>query len=129
MCEVAGILSQFKSMAGVDPAAIADNLTRELLVIFLDSPEDRKAIKDIYEAGKCAAEVAVESGFIEGEEADGEDDGGANPADWDSFAADTEDIKEAGTKALACTDNVDRYSVGKISGRLFAKFFASELKA
>jgi len=105
-------------------------LTREILVIFLESPEDRKAIKSIYEAGKCAAEVVADSGLIEeiqGGDEEGND--GADPADWDSFAADTDDVKETGSKAASCADNVDRYSVGKISGRLFAKFFASELKA
>ena len=38
-------------MAGGDTAAIVDNLTREVLVIALESPEDLKVIKQIYEAG------------------------------------------------------------------------------
>jgi len=45
MCNGAGILGQFKNMFGGDYAAIADNLTRELLVIFMESPEDRETIK------------------------------------------------------------------------------------
>lgn len=51
MCNCAGILGQFKNMAGGDYASIADNLTRELLVIFMESPEDRKTIQDIMAAG------------------------------------------------------------------------------
>lgn len=58
MCDAATILGQFKNMAGADYASIVDNLTREVLVIAIDSPEDRKTIQDIYAAGKCAAEVA-----------------------------------------------------------------------
>jgi len=68
MCDGATILGQFKNMAGGDPAAIADNLTREILVIALESPEDRKTIQDIYAAGKCAKEVADDSGLLDDQE-------------------------------------------------------------
>ena len=44
MCDMAAILGQFKNMFGGDYAAIADNLTRELMVIFMESPEARKTI-------------------------------------------------------------------------------------
>ena len=44
MCDGAGILNQFKNMFSGDYAAIADNLTREVLVIAIESPEDRKEI-------------------------------------------------------------------------------------
>jgi len=65
MCDGAAILGQFKNMAGADYASIADNLTREILVIALESPEDRKTIQEIYAAGKCAKEVADDSGLID----------------------------------------------------------------
>ena len=52
-------------MVGGDYAAIADNLTREIMVMAIESPEDRKTIKKIYDAGKCAAEVAAESGLLD----------------------------------------------------------------
>ena len=62
---MAAILGQFKNMFGGDYAAIADNLTRELMVIFMESPEARKTIKEIYAAGKCTKKVADESGLTE----------------------------------------------------------------
>ena len=68
MCNGAGILGQFKNMAGADYASIADNVTREILVIAIESPEDRKTIQDIYAAGKCAKEVADDSGLLEDQE-------------------------------------------------------------
>ena len=75
MCNVAGILAQFKNMAGGDYAAIADNLTREIIVMMIESPEDRKTIRQIYEAGQCAKKVADESGLLdEQEQADADND-------------------------------------------------------
>lgn len=68
MCDGAAILGQFKNMAGADYASIADNVTRELLVIAIESPEDRKTIQDIYAAGKCAKKVADDSGLLEDQE-------------------------------------------------------------
>ena len=68
MCDGAAILGQFKNMAGADYASIADNVTREILVMAIESPEDRKTIKDIYAAGKCAKEVADESGLLDDQE-------------------------------------------------------------
>ena len=115
---------QFKNMFSGDQAAIADNLTRELLVIFLESPEDRKTIQDIYKAGNCAKKVADDSGLV-----DEASDAAANsddPAFWDTFAADP---AETANKAASCADNVDRYRAGKIGGRLFASFWGQQLKA
>lgn len=76
----------------------------------------------------------MKSELIEEQEEENEEanDGGENPADWDSFAVENPgDIAEAGSKAVACTrtDNVDRYKVGQIMGKLFSKFFASSLRA
>ena len=124
MCQGAAILNQFKNMASLDYASIADNLTRELMVIFIESPEDRKTIRQIYEAGNCAKGVAEDSGVLE-ESGDGEGD---NFDEWDSTFNKDVDYADTASKAASCTDNVDRYSVGKISGRLFAKFWANELK-
>lgn len=130
MCNGAGILAQFKNMFGGDYAAIADNLTRELMVIFIESPEDRKTIKQIYEAGKCAKDVADEAGLIEDQDQEGTDtiDDETDPEFWNGFNKEV-DPADAAKKAAECTDNVDRYKAGKIMGRLSAKFFAQELKA
>lgn len=124
MCDGEGILTQFKNMFSGDQAAVADNLTRELLVIFLESPEDRKTIQDIYAAGKCAKTVADESGLADDAQAAANSE--EDPAFWDSFAADPLDTAN---QAGACADNVDRYRAGKISGRLFASFWGQQLKA
>ena len=62
---MAAILGQFKNMFGGDWAAIADNLTREIMVIFMESPESRKTIQEIYAAGKCAKKVADDTGLTE----------------------------------------------------------------
>ena len=57
MCEVFGHLGRLKRIAGGDYASIMNDVTREIWVIVLESPGDRKLIKDIYAAGKCAADV------------------------------------------------------------------------
>lgn len=50
-------------MAGADYAALADNLSRELLVIVMDSPETFDLIGQIKEAGECLVEVAADAGL------------------------------------------------------------------
>lgn len=129
MCNGAGILNQFKNMFSGDIAAIADNMTRELMVIFIESPEDRKVIKQIYDAGSCAKKVADETGLLEDQEEANSIDDEEDPEFWEGFNTEEVDYADAAGKAAACTDNVDRYKAGKISGRLFSKFFAQELKA
>ena len=84
MCNMAGILAQFKNMAGGDYASVADNLTRELMVIFIESPEDRKTIQQIYEAGKCAKKVADESGLLD-EQKDADIDNQEDQDFWNEF--------------------------------------------
>lgn len=128
MCNGSGILNQFKSMAGLDWASLSDNLTREVLVLALDSPESFEAIDMLYTAGKCAAEVGLESAegaLTEAESATGEQ---GSEEDWNVFQADvpeeaTAAVDEAASKAAACVDTVNMYEVGKIGGKLFAKFF------
>ena len=127
MCNGAGILNQFKNMFSGDYAAIADNLTRELLVIFIESPEDRETIRQIYAAADCAKNVAEESGLLdEAKNAAGGDE--EDPEFWDEFAT-ADEALAAGDAAAACADNVDRYRAGKIFGRLSGSFFAQQLKA
>jgi hypothetical protein len=57
MCELDTILEQSKQMAGADWAAVADNATRQLLVIGMESPEARKEIKKMKAAAECAKGV------------------------------------------------------------------------
>ena len=130
MCNGAAILNQFKNMASGDTAAIVDNLTREVMVIALESPEDLKVIKQIYEAGKCAKKVADESGLFEEQENADEANDESDQTFWEEFNTvnDAASAEAAAKAAAACADNVDRYRAGKIMGRLSAKFFATELK-
>jgi len=39
MCDVAGIIDQFKSMASLDYAAVANNLTRYVMVAAIEMPD------------------------------------------------------------------------------------------
>jgi hypothetical protein len=48
-------------MASLDWAALADNLTREGLVLVLEMPEAFDLIDQIYAAGECAVKVAGEA--------------------------------------------------------------------
>ena len=127
MCDGAGILQQFTNMFSGDYAAIADNLTRELMVIFIESPEDRETIRQIYEAGNCAKNVAEESGLLD-EAKNSSGNGEEDPEFWDEFQT-ADEALEAAEAAQACADNVDRYRAGKISGRLAASFFGQQLRA
>ena len=47
MCEIKRIIEQIKDMASLDYAAIADNATREFLVLVTETPEARKAVREI----------------------------------------------------------------------------------
>ena len=58
MCEVGSIINQFKGMASMDFAAVGDNLTRELMVIMVESPEARGQIAEIKNAAECVKNVA-----------------------------------------------------------------------
>ena len=50
MCQLDSILTQAKQMAGMDYAAIADNATREFLVLTTEMPEAIGVIRSIKEA-------------------------------------------------------------------------------
>lgn len=73
MCEVGLILEQAKAMASLDYAAIGDNLTRELLVIMVDSPKAREEISKMKDAAVCAQGVAQEYQEAANEEDEDED--------------------------------------------------------
>lgn len=54
MCEIGSILDQVKNMASLDWAAIGDNLTRELLVLAVETPEYAAEVKKMTAAATCA---------------------------------------------------------------------------
>jgi hypothetical protein len=54
MCEFDGIIEQFKLIAGLDYASIADNLSRQALVIAMEMPDGLDRIREFADAAKCA---------------------------------------------------------------------------
>ena len=134
MCEFGSIVNSWKNMAGLDFASIVDTVTRQLLVIMIDSPEARTEIGKMKGAAECAksakddydAEVKKDE-KKKAEEEEWEEFGKENSGDnnFDSFAADPE---AAAREAAKCFDTVDRYAIGEISGKIFAHFFNNELK-
>jgi len=128
MCQVATIVDQFKGMASLDYASASNTLTREILVIATESPEAFNQVRAIADAAKCSAK-AVKSATDEGEDEDADEEA-EEAAAWDVFVSD-EDIANAEAAADAvseCTGDLDRWTTGKIFGRLFARFFDQELK-
>ena len=67
MCEGPQVFTQFKQMASLDYSAISDNVTRELLVIALESPEAFDTVRSIYDAAKCTANAVGDDGVNESE--------------------------------------------------------------
>jgi hypothetical protein len=56
MCDAPLYIDQIKNMAGLDYAAIGDNLTREFLVIFTEMPEAFDEIDKLRAAAECEYE-------------------------------------------------------------------------
>ena len=74
MCEFNSVMNQFKGMAGLDYSSMADNLTREAMVIFMDSPEARKQIKELKAAAACAAAATEDLAAAVKDAAEGADE-------------------------------------------------------
>lgn len=128
MCEFGSIINNIKNMAGLDYAAVVDTMTRQLLVIFLESPEAREEIGKMKDAAECA--VKVKEDFDkkekekkkkeeeeEWEEFGGDEENQPDSSTWDtdddqsfSFAADTGvslTAEESGKAAVACFGVLD----------------------
>ena len=58
MCEVGMIVDQFKGMASLDWAAVADNLSREALVLFMEMPDATEQMANLTNAAECTAKAA-----------------------------------------------------------------------
>ena len=127
MCEIGLILDQFKSMAGLDYAAIGDNTTRYLGVLMIESPEARKEIMKLQKASVCAKKVADDYKAAAAEEDDDEFEEFEGDASDSSlnFNADPAASAAAGAECFAL---IDRFEIGKISGKVFSNFFNNELK-
>jgi hypothetical protein len=131
MCEWAAIFNQFKSMAGLDWSSLADNLSREVLVLVFDAPEKFGEMSKIYDAATCLVD-SFDDGKKEKKDKDrkdrdrdGKKDGDDKDGDqWSKFAADGDVVE----KALDCVKSVDYYAIGKFTGEFLAKFFNNELK-
>ena len=59
-CDVNAVFAQFKQMASLDYAAIADNVVREAIVFATETPEVIEQIKIIKSAGECLVQTAEE---------------------------------------------------------------------
>ena len=55
MCDFPLYIDQIKNMVGLDYAAIADNLSREILVIATEMPEAFDEFMKIKDAAECFA--------------------------------------------------------------------------
>ena len=58
MCEVGMIVDQFKGMASLDWAAVADNMSREALVLFMEMPDATDQMAKLADAAECTAAAA-----------------------------------------------------------------------
>lgn len=124
MCDYGSIYGQVKAMAGADYGAIADNVTREIMVIAIESPEARQTIKDMKDTAECLGKVAAANDIDVSELT-----AMVKSGDWtmSSDALDLDQAKQIAEQAKFCTENINKWEIGKISGRLFASFFAQEL--
>ena len=57
MCEVGMIVDQFKGMASLDWAAVADNMSREALVLFMEMPGATEQMAKLADAAECTAKA------------------------------------------------------------------------
>lgn len=126
MCNLSAIFGQFKGMVGGDYAAISNNLTRELMVIAFESPEAFQTINDVRKAAECSKNAYEEINADDGEFEEAEENRG-DSSSWD-FQSDTDNAKASASAAQECFADVDRYEIGKISGRLFGSFFDNEIQ-
>lgn len=125
MCNLSAIFGQFKSMAGGDMASIANNATRELMVIAFESPEAFETIMEVKKAAECTKDAYDEINE-EGEE--GQEGERGDEANWDNWQSDVDNGKATAAAAQDCFGAVDRWEIGNISGRLFGSFFDNELQ-
>lgn len=52
------IVDQFKGMASLDWAAVADNASREALVLFMEMPDATEQMANLANAAECTAKAA-----------------------------------------------------------------------
>ena len=130
MCEFNGIIDQAKQMASLDWASVADNASRQLLVIVVDMPDGFALMNQLIDAATCSAAVVTEVIADDGGSTDdsttttGGDDGFSEDSTW-SFNT---DIGAAVGQVADCFAAVDKFALGEISGKLFSNFFNSEIK-
>lgn len=126
MCDVNTVVNQFKQMASLDWAAMANHLTREILVLSIDLPKDLQTIKSLKSVVTCdslkkKAAKAAEKEDAEDEEENEEDLWGVFTADIDYSQLSLADIGD-------CVAGVDKWEIGKTVGNLLTRVFARELK-
>ena len=153
MCEFEKIISMVKNNLSLDYASIAETSSRFLMVLMIESPEARNEIMKVRKAAECAQKVkedydkaAAEEEKKNGGDEDWQEFGGDQPppdsstwdsddnqdfsflADSDILASDGPDAEASARAAASCFDDVNRFTIGEVSGKLFAHLFNNELK-
>ena len=92
MCEMRKIVTNFKNMAGMDYAAVVDTLTRQILVIAIDSPDARREIMKMKDAGECvaAAKAEYDAEVAEDEAKKQKDEKKEDEEEWQEFGDDAD---------------------------------------
>lgn len=123
MCDVNTIVNQFKQMASLDFSAMANHLTREILVLAIDLPKDLETIRSLKSVVTCDSlkKKAAEATAAEDEEENEEDLWGVFTSDVDVSQLSISDVTD-------CVAGVDRWEIGKTVGKLLTRVFARELK-
>lgn len=135
MCDINSIVDQFKSMASLDWSAMANHLTREVLVLSLDLPETLANITQLESIMTCdkMQEIFDQQIADAGQQGAKEDTTATNEEDfWDVFISDdvVEDIKQVITEddLRNCIDGFDEWQIGQLVGELLTKVFSRQLK-
>ena len=133
MCDINGIIDQTKSMFSLDYSAMANHLTREVLVLALDLPKDLKKIKSLKSAVTCATQKAAaksKKSEEEEEEEEVEEEFEEDEEDfWGVFKADVDYTNLAVSDVTDCIDGINRWEIGQTIGSFLTKFFSRELKS
>jgi len=137
-CDFASYIDQFKFVASLDYASMANNFVREGLVLGLDLKPVMDSINEIYskaetcakDKAKAAAKIREENEAIFNPENDAEFDPFADFDPFESEVADFEAdamVEDILNDFSDCVPLVDKFTIGEISGKFFVNFFDTAL--
>lgn len=119
-------IDQFKNMAGLDYAAIADNLSREILVLSLEMPKTLDQIKAIglNAAKSCPPKKNPKQQPKPKTDKKDPPKKKKEENDVNNFSADaTPDVSK-----IPCVPLIDNYTIGELGGKLFSSFFNTKIQ-